>query len=374
MSGKVGPDIIEDGLVLYLDAGNKKSYPGSDVVWSDMSTIGVQSQVRLNQTNPVRWNAVCFSVFDEVTPTSVHYINANNSSPCSGYCYMGFRLQGKKVITWATYQISLKLEVISGTTSLRMGSSGGGYQEGPPLNYTTGVYNINKIFHISNYYSHETSDLEFCVVGLPGTNEARITDLYITERTNDAIAINGASFNNNSFLFDGVNDKIYHNPISFSKTQSWSFSQWQYKPTGSGTQWQAFIGYSVSQGGYWMWHPYLMWYQDYYDNGLGYEYYGYLGSSVSLGTQVPFDRWFNLTVVYDGPKQEASVYINGVLLEAKIITWSPRPVNEFKFNYIGSNNDRYFQGRIADTKIYNRILSQNEILQNYNSVKTRFNL
>ena len=117
-----------------------------------------------------------------------------------------------------------------------------------------------------------------------------------------------------------------------------------------------------------------MWYQDYYDNGLGYEYYGYLGSSVSLGTQVPFDRWFNLTVVYDGPKQEASVYINGVLLEAKIITWSPRPVNEFKFNYIGSNNDRYFQGRIADTKIYNRILSQNEILQNYNSVKTRFNL
>ena len=32
-----GPNIVEDGLVLSLDAANTKSYPGSGTVWSDLS-------------------------------------------------------------------------------------------------------------------------------------------------------------------------------------------------------------------------------------------------------------------------------------------------------------------------------------------------
>jgi hypothetical protein len=37
MSAIGGPNIIEDGLVLYLDAGNRKSYPGSGTTWFDKS-------------------------------------------------------------------------------------------------------------------------------------------------------------------------------------------------------------------------------------------------------------------------------------------------------------------------------------------------
>ena len=32
-----GKSIVTDGLILYLDAANKKSYPGSGTVWSDLS-------------------------------------------------------------------------------------------------------------------------------------------------------------------------------------------------------------------------------------------------------------------------------------------------------------------------------------------------
>lgn len=32
-----GPDIVTDGLVLHLDAGNSKSYSGSGTVWTDLS-------------------------------------------------------------------------------------------------------------------------------------------------------------------------------------------------------------------------------------------------------------------------------------------------------------------------------------------------
>ena len=37
MAGKSGPDIVENGLVLCLDAANKLSYPGSGTAWTDLS-------------------------------------------------------------------------------------------------------------------------------------------------------------------------------------------------------------------------------------------------------------------------------------------------------------------------------------------------
>jgi hypothetical protein len=38
MSGRVGyNNVVTDGLVLYLDAGNKASYPGSGTTWRDLS-------------------------------------------------------------------------------------------------------------------------------------------------------------------------------------------------------------------------------------------------------------------------------------------------------------------------------------------------
>jgi hypothetical protein len=38
MTTLYNPKIITNGLVLYLDAGNRRSYPGSGTVWSDLST------------------------------------------------------------------------------------------------------------------------------------------------------------------------------------------------------------------------------------------------------------------------------------------------------------------------------------------------
>ena len=37
MACNAGPDIIEDGLVLCLDAANINSYPKSGTTWSDLS-------------------------------------------------------------------------------------------------------------------------------------------------------------------------------------------------------------------------------------------------------------------------------------------------------------------------------------------------
>ena len=40
MGAYAGPDIVESGLVLALDAGNTKSYPGTGTAWTDLSGNG----------------------------------------------------------------------------------------------------------------------------------------------------------------------------------------------------------------------------------------------------------------------------------------------------------------------------------------------
>ena len=43
MATKGGPNVVTDGLVLYLDAANPKSYPGSGTTWFDLSGKGNNS-------------------------------------------------------------------------------------------------------------------------------------------------------------------------------------------------------------------------------------------------------------------------------------------------------------------------------------------
>ena len=42
MAGSNGPKIVRDGLILCLDAADRKSYPGSGTVWYDLSPNGTQ--------------------------------------------------------------------------------------------------------------------------------------------------------------------------------------------------------------------------------------------------------------------------------------------------------------------------------------------
>jgi hypothetical protein len=45
--GEVGPKIINDGLILHLDAGNYESYPGSGATWYDLSKYQNNATINL---------------------------------------------------------------------------------------------------------------------------------------------------------------------------------------------------------------------------------------------------------------------------------------------------------------------------------------
>lgn len=56
-----GPDIVTDGLVLHLDAGNSKSYPGSGTVWNDLSGNNYHFTLNNSPTFGLHRNTPCFT-------------------------------------------------------------------------------------------------------------------------------------------------------------------------------------------------------------------------------------------------------------------------------------------------------------------------
>jgi hypothetical protein len=78
-----GPEIAESGLVLALDAGNLKSYPGSGTTWTDLSGNG-NTGTLVNGVGYVGTNGGSLSfdgVDDDITITSYQLSTSDSSAP-----------------------------------------------------------------------------------------------------------------------------------------------------------------------------------------------------------------------------------------------------------------------------------------------------
>jgi hypothetical protein len=83
--------------------------------------------------------------------------------------------------------------------------------------------------------------------------------------------------------------------------------------------------------------------------------------------------WFNYTGTYDG--SNVRVYLNGTLQITRAETRTK--ISTTANLYLGAINTSTlypFNGNIPTAQIYNRALSASEVLQNYNALKSRFNL
>jgi len=92
---------------------------------------------------------------------------------------------------------------------------------------------------------------------------------------------------------------------------------------------------------------------------------------------VPLNKWSYVNTMRNKDNNTILFYINGIL--DKTITNITGNINN------GSDNGKpqiggyieysyKFNGRIQNVKLYNRALSDTEVLQNYNATKSRFNL
>ncbi len=85
-------------------------------------------------------------------------------------------------------------------------------------------------------------------------------------------------------------------------------------------------------------------------------------------------NWNHYVAVYDYATGRRATYYNGALLGQNVSGVTNTSASVFMigaFNLLGTAN-YHFNGRIAFVKIYNRALTAQEILQNYNATKMRY--
>ncbi len=84
MSGKIGPDINENGLVLSLDAANYKSYTGSGTTWRDLSGNSNNGTLTNGPTfNAANMGAIVFDGTDDKVTISMNSSFIYGVSPFS---------------------------------------------------------------------------------------------------------------------------------------------------------------------------------------------------------------------------------------------------------------------------------------------------
>lgn len=117
--------------------------------------------------------------------------------------------------------------------------------------------------------------------------------------------------------------------------------------------------------------------------GLNYHHWAtpsaihFYGSGGTLGYGAPIDlqigEWYFMASTYDG--NEVNIYLNGQIIGTQAVTGSIVPDdNPLTLGLDTPGDTEYLHGKLDDVRIYNRALSQQEILERYTNDTTTVNV
>lgn len=190
----------------------------------------------------------------------------------------------------------------------------------------------------------------------------------------------GGKFGDGAYVFDGINDYIeIPDEPQFSPSNngnSLTISAWirpdSFSFRGESQGYNHFMGKGGQNGDYeWMWRIYNSTAVDGVSRSKRISFYGFnleggLGAGSYFQDNLIENEWIFITGVFDGTN--VKIYKNGVLRDTDplsgysiIFQDGTAPVR------IGtSDSDSFFKGSIDEVRIYNRALSDAEILEIYN--------
>jgi hypothetical protein len=200
----------------------------------------------------------------------------------------------------------------------------------------------------------------------PGTGTAWAN---LSKSTSIGTLTNGPIFspnNGGSILFDGIDDRVtIDTGYTFSSNENYSYEVW-FNPTTNNTT-SGLIGGTNN--------PMIRWGQG---SAKPYLFVGWSESPFYLGNVsnsiLAVNKWHHVVGTIDHIGKIGRLYVNGIF-ETQF-TWNTGTVNvpprNIYFNQRDSSNA--YLGAISVGKVYNRALTAQEILQNYNATKSRYGL
>lgn len=197
----------------------------------------------------------------------------------------------------------------------------------------------------------------------------------LSRKGNNGTLINGPTFsseNGGSIVFDRIKQNCSQISSFTSTSQNMTFSLW-FNPNKLPTSTVHQIVYIVAENAFT-----IRFYKNsnFAEQKLAWLVY-YQRTNLTVGAVLPdytypMDLWANTVVTFnDTGKYE--LYVNGIIQNTtqtiNFVRWL-LPNGAFYINYQSTG----FNGRISQMQVYNRTLTPQEILQNYNATKGRFNL
>lgn len=365
--------VFESGLLPYLSFGNPSDANRLVFSWATYNPAYSQNAIITppNYSNNVWYNVTCTLKFDLVATTSTCNIYVNG--------------------------------VLAGTSTTSVGSVTSVYNGGLMRLATygeSGQYPFNgsisnlKIYRriltateIQNNYKamvrrFQPDVVELAVYHIDAANSNSFTRIQNgwTDLSNNknALSFTGATFdsaNGGVITFDGNTGSSASVAQSFFSTTSRTFDVWLKRE-------QSVSSYNIVWGYY---IPYL----GFRPNGeFHFSYYTKNGTATTqqnLFSSATFNNnvWYNVTctVEYDlvATTATAKMYVNGTLINTQ--AWPAgsmtQPLTSSVNNYFIMGNWHFsnpypFKGSISNFRIYDRVLTDTEILQNYNALKARF--
>lgn len=206
------------------------------------------------------------------------------------------------------------------------------------------------------------------------------TDL--SKSNNNGVLTNGPTFNSSnlgSIVFDGIDD--YVNISNYTSSSDYTLSCWVYYNTTNSDVTNPYRSF-ISKGSVFTNdttfsfglrrltgvnnNPALFLY---YTNGAT------LGGNEYAMTVDPYLQWYNFSATKSGTAY--TLYINGNVFQTFVSATVPGS-NSYSLRVGGPfatpSTDKFFNGRVSNVQIYNRALSASEVLQNYNTTRSRFNV
>jgi hypothetical protein len=172
--------------------------------------------------------------------------------------------------------------------------------------------------------------------------------------------VNGVGFgttNNGFFTFDGSNDYINFGNSSTLQQTSGTISAWA-KTSAPGGSYRGII---AKQGAYGL----------FYVTGQLWIYDWGADFGRSTGIDIADNTWKNVVLTYQsGVSNGTRIYINGVSVLTTTITVLNQTGN--LFGGAEANAGQYAACQISSFNMYNRALTAQEVLHNYNTTKGRF--
>lgn len=435
MSTQYSPKIVTNGLIYALDSGNTKSIPLDPTInlvpySQDFLTPGTASVYIIDNVTATTGSLApdgtnTATLLIENTINTIHRIYFNNTSPyinssgsyytVSFYAKAAGRARGASFWEWPSGRIGVEYNLTTGTiipyltgTNVLLTSSitpaPNGYYR---ISYTTrdtasyvGINTIMRLYNDAGTPTYAGNDLsgsyiwgyqvEKNIYPSPyfrtfATPAGRTSWTNLTNLSQTSSLLTGSisssipqfsSLGSGILNFDGIGS--YANTgldLRWGTGSSVSVEMWL--KNGLSSVSAPFIGttnymWQIRQGT-----------QQTPSTSLTYVYWDTTGNHTNGPViTVPsfFDgNWKHLVMTWDSSSSTTSLYKNGILQTAQtssnaVINRNIADTVKIGGNIYGWGGASNWSGSIAGTKVYNRALSAQEVLQNYNATKTRFGL